>query len=65
MAADWKKVETPGIGPRAFAQQNFGTKEWKNLIGEDGTRINNPATDLKFGKKYTIEAKEQSSTTEA
>jgi hypothetical protein len=32
MAADWKKVDTPGIGPREFALQNFGTENWKELV---------------------------------
>ncbi len=64
IAAEWHKVDTPGIGPRAFAEKNFGTSEWKdNLVcrqvGKDGEKsaeklVTNPKTDVPYRGECTI-----------
>lgn len=54
MAADWHKVTVPGMGPQAFAEKHFGTKEWQNLVDRKGNSVIVPETDLILGKEYTI-----------
>ena len=59
MAGEWKVVDTPGIGPREFALQNFGTENWKGLVWRDGRKVVNPSTDLILGREYTLVAKKK------
>lgn len=57
LATEWHKVDTPGIWPQAFAEKNFGTKNWKWLTDRDGNRVIVPAKDLILGREYTITEK--------
>lgn len=54
MASDWHKADVSGMGPQAFAEQHFGTSEWKNLVDTSGKAIKNPNTDFILGREYTI-----------
>ena len=64
MAADWKKVETAGIGPREFAMQNFQTENWRQLTDRNGNTVRNPSTDLILGREYTLQSKKTGTTGE-
>lgn len=57
LATEWHKVDTPGIWPQAFAEKNFGTKNWKWLTDRDGNSVIIPAKDLILGREYTIAEK--------
>lgn len=54
MASDWHKADVSGMGPQAFAEQHFGTKEWQSLVDTSGKSIKNPNTDFILGREYTI-----------